>query len=215
MKGKSNRLIGGIPAQAGFTLLELLVALSIFALLAAMAYGGLNTVLKARSATDAQALRLSQLQYTFFWLGRDIEQTVNRTVRDEFGDPQPALRGVELGDYRLALTRGGWRNPAHRPRSTLQRVAYGLHDDQLLRVYWNVLDRAPDSQPVENVLLDGVERLELRYLDAKKEWHDSWPAAVTGAVPGAAGTADLPAAVEVTIETKREGRITRLFGVAG
>lgn len=195
----------------GFTLLELLVALSIFALLAAMAYGGLNTVMKARAATDAQALRLSQLQYTFFWLGRDIEQTVNRTVRDEYGDPQPALRGIELGDYRLALTRGGWRNPVHRPRSTLQRVAYGLRDDQLLRVYWNVLDRAPDSQPVENVLLDGVERLELRYLDAKKEWHDDWPAAVTGA---AANTAP-PLAVEVTIETKQEGRITRLFGVAG
>lgn len=197
--------------ESGFTLLELLVALSIFALLAAMAYGGLNTVLKARAETDRQAERLTQLQNTFFWLGRDMEQTVNRPVRDEYGDPQAALSGVEIGDYRLALTHGGWRNPVDRPRSSLQRVAYGLRDEQLVRVYWNVLDRAQDSQPVENVLLDGVERLELRYLDTKKEWHDDWPPAITGTAPNTAP----PLAVEVTIETKAEGRITRLYGVAG
>jgi len=197
--------------NAGFTLLELLVALSIFALLAAMAYGGLNTVLKARAATDLQAARLTQLQNTFFWLGRDLTQTVNRPVRDEYGDLQPALMGVEMGDYRLALTRGGWLNPADRPRGGLQRVAYGLRDDQLLRVYWNVLDRAQDSPPQESVLLDGVERLELRYLDAQKQWSDAWPNAAAGAAPNTAP----PRAVEVTIETKAEGRITRLFGVAG
>lgn len=197
--------------HAGFTLLELLVALSIFALLAAMAYGGLNTVLKARAATDVQAERLTRLQNTFFWLGRDLAQTVNRPVRDEYGDPQPALMGIEMGDYRLALTRGGWLNPADRPRGNLQRVGYGLRDDQLVRVYWNVLDRAQDSKPMESVLLDGVERLELRFLDDKKQWSDAWPSTITGP---AANTAP-PRAVEVTIETKAEGRITRLFGVAG
>ena len=197
--------------HAGFTLLELLVALSVFALLAAMAYGGLNTVLKARAATDLQAERLTRLQNTFFWLGRDLTQTVNRPVRDEYGETQPALSGIGLGDYRLALTRGGWLNPADRARGNLQRVAYGLRDDQLVRVYWNVLDRAQDSQPIESVLLDGVERLELRYLDGQKQWSEVWPSAVTGAAASAAP----PRAVEVTIETKAEGRITRLFGVAG
>jgi general secretion pathway protein J len=201
--------------HAGFTLLELLVALSIFALLAAMAYGGLNTILAARQVTDAQAARLTQWQNTFFWLGRDIEQTVDRPIRDEYGDSQPALVGVEEGEFRLRLTRDGWRNPAGRTRSNLQRVAYGVRDEQLVRSYWNVLDRAQDSRPMENVLLDGVEKLELRFLDEGKNWGAVWPPVTTTAATAATAKAPLPRAVEVTIETKAEGRVTRLFLLPG
>lgn len=196
--------------QAGFTLLELLVALSIFALLAAMAYGGLNTVLKTRRATDAQAERLTRLQQTFFWLERDIVQAIDRPVRDEFGDPQPAMIGVTLGDLRLQLTRNGWRNPIGRPRSDLQRVAWGLQDDRLMRYYWSVLDRAQDSKPLATEMLDGVDRLELRFLDQAGKWGEVWPAVNRGVT----SSDPLPRAVEVTLETEREGRITRLFEVA-
>jgi len=196
--------------QAGFTLLELLVALSIFALLAAMAYGGLNTVLKTRRATDVQAERLTRLQQTFFWLERDIVQAIDRPVRDEFGDPQPAMIGVTLGDLRLQLTRNGWRNPIGRPRSDLQRVAWGLQDDRLMRYYWSVLDRAQDSKPLATEMLDGVDRLELRFLDQAGKWGEVWPAVNRGVT----SSDPLPRAVEVTLETEREGRITRLFEVA-
>lgn len=197
--------------QHGFTLLELLVALGIFALLAAMGYSGLNSVMTARKVTDQHAQRLSQLQMTFLWLGRDIEQAVDRSIRDEYGDPQPAMLGVETGRYQLELTRTGWRNPAGRARSNLQRVAYGLRDGNLIRAYWNVLDRAQDSQPLETVLLEGVDQLELRFLNASNTWQDSWPGGQTG---GAVSTVP-PKAVEVTLETKAEGRITRLFRVPG
>jgi len=201
--------------QTGFTLLELLVSIAIFALLAAMAYGGLNLIMKERDATDKHAERLAQLQRTFLWLGRDIEQTINRPIRDEFGDKQLALMGVEVGRYQLELTRDGWRNPAGRTRSHLQRVAYGVKDEKLVRAYWNVLDRAQDSQPLETVLLDGVIRMELRFLpkkdDKQKDWVDSWPSSSLGTQP----SDDPPRAVEVTLETEAEGRITRLFRVPG
>lgn len=199
------------PAQNGFTLLELLVALGIFALLAAMSYSGLNSVMLARQVTNQHAERLTQLQMAFLWLGRDVEQAVDRSIRDEYGDVQAAMLGVETGRYQLELTRTGWRNPAGRARSDLQRVAYGLRDGELVRAYWNVLDRAQDSQPLESVLLDGVDKLELRFLDSTNKWQTSWPAAQPGgqASPGA------PRAVEVTLETTAEGRITRLFRVPG
>lgn len=198
-----------VRRQTGFTLLELLVALSIFALLAAMAYGGLNTVLKTRKATDTQAERLARLQQTFFWLERDIVQAIDRPIRDEYGDPQPALRGVTLGDLRLELTRNGWRNPVGRVRSHLQRVAWGLKDERLMRYYWNVLDRAQDSKPLSTEMLDGVQRLELRFMDAAGKWGEVWPAVSRRGGPGD----PLPRAVEVTLESEREGRITRLFEV--
>lgn len=197
----------------GFTLLELLVALSIFAVLAAMAYGGLNTVMTTRQTTDAQAERLNQLQKTYFWLLRDIEQAIDRPIRDEYGESQPAMVGVDLGEYRLELTRNGWRNPANRVRSNLQRVAYGLQEDQLIRSYWNVLDRSQDSKPMETVLLEQVKSLELRFLDGQQQWHSNWPDDLGGNNGGNA--AALPRAVEVSIETETEGRITWLFRVAG
>ncbi len=209
--------------QSGFTLLELLVAIGIFALMAAMAYGGLNNLLKNRQATDEHAARLTQLQTSFLWLGRDIEQTVNRRIRDEYGDSQRALSSAEVGLYQLELTRGGWRNPAGRTRSNLQRVAYSVRENQLIRSYWNVLDRAQDSKPLETVLLDGVTRMELRFLSAngssqgaaqnqgQQAWSDDWPSNALGTQP----SNDPPLAVEVTLETEAEGRLTRLFRVPG
>jgi general secretion pathway protein J len=207
--------------QTGFTLLEMLVAMGIFALMAAMAYGGLNGILDKREATDKHAARLAQLQTSFLWLSRDIEQTTNRRIRDEYGDSQLALLSAEFGRYQLELTRGGWRNPVGRARSNLQRVAYGVRENKLVRAYWNVLDRAQDSKPLETVLLDGVNRMELRFLSPdgssqnsgqnKQEWVESWPSSALGAEP----SDNPPLAVEVTLETESEGRITRLFRVPG
>ena len=199
--------------QSGFTLLELLVALGIFAVLAAMAYSGLNSVMTARQVTNQHADRLSQLQMAFLWLGRDIEQAINRPIRDEYGTRIGAMLAVETGRYQLELTRTGWRNPSGRARSNLQRVAYGLRDGTLVRAYWNVLDRAQDSAPLESVMLDGIEKLELRFLDAGNQWQSAWPSnPLTGQSTNPASSAS-PRAIEVTVETKAEGRITRLFRV--
>jgi len=176
-----------------------------------MGYSGLSNVMTARQITSQHAERLAQLQMAFLWLGRDIEQAIDRPIRDEYGDTRHAMLGVETGRYQLELTRNGWRNPAGRARSSLQRVAYGLRDGELIRVYWNVLDRAQDSQPLESVLLVGIEKLELRFLNDKNQWQASWPSRQLG---GRASTTP-PRAVEVTLETVAEGRITRLFRVPG
>jgi general secretion pathway protein J len=108
-----------------------------------------------------------------------------------------------------------------RARSNLQRVAYSVRENQLIRSYWNVLDRAQDSKPLEVVLLDGVNRMELRFLSAKgaaqntgqekQEWVDDWPGSALGIQP----SEDPPLAVEVILETEAEGRISRLFRVPG
>jgi len=202
---------GHLRRNAGFTLLELMVALAIFGLLAAMAYGGLDTILKQRQTTDAHAARLAQLQMTVLWLERDIEQTVNRPVRDEYGVSLPALQGLEFGRYQLELTRNGWSNPLGRPRSSLQRVAWGVKDGKLIRAYWTTLDRSQDSQPLESEMLDGVTKLELRFLSPNRQWSRTWPDTALGS----AAPRVQPRAVEVTLETEAEGRITRLFRVPG
>ena len=196
--------------SSGFTLLELVVAMAVFAIMAAIAYSGLNNVLIARQLTETHSEQLHQLQLAMSWFARDIEQIVNRGVRSEYGEMVPPVVGNDFEGYLLELTRGGWRNPANQPRSHLQRVAYAVRDEQLVRAYWRVLDRAEDSKPFENVLLDGVKSVEIRYLGADDEWRTSWPELAT---TGSVAPAVLPRAIEVNVDTKQFGKITRLMRV--
>ena len=193
----------------GFTLIELVVAMAVFAIMAAIAYSGLNNVLLARSQTEQHSKSLQRLQAAMNWIQRDVEQTVDRGVRSEYGEPQPALIGNDFEGWLIELTRGGWRNPANHARSNLQRVAYGVREEKLIRAYWRVLDRAEDSKLLENELLDGVKSVEVRYLGAGDEWSTSWPPQT----PGADVPASLPRAVEFNVETKQFGKITRLLRV--
>jgi len=197
--------------HGGFTLLELLVAMAIFALMAVLAYGGLHQVLAARDVSDHSAKRLARLQTTLLMLERDVDQTVDRGVRDAYGDSRPALQGDEGG---LTLTRGGWSNPLGADRSNLQRVSWRLVDGALQRADWKVLDRAQDSAPYRATLLTDVVGFRVRFLDRSRQWQNSWPPQST--LPGAvvATTAGLPLAVEVTVELRDWGPVVRLLPLA-
>lgn len=203
--------------QRGFTLVELLVALAVFTLMAAIAYGGLAAMLEARASINAALDRNAALQSAVHRIATDLRQASDRPIRDAFGDDLPALMGApESG---IQFTRGGWRNPLQIPRSNLQRVAYALGPDgHLLRRQWRVLDRAQDSAPVETVLLEDVETLRWRYLSAQREWVDRWPRPqdlATGAPDSYAATAGLPLAVELTLEPEGGPEIRLLFALAG
>jgi general secretion pathway protein J len=192
----------------GFTLLELLVALAIFAVLGVAAYAGLDAVLDAKDRIETRSDQLGRLQMLFVHMARDIEQTAGRSVRDNYGDPLPPLIG---SDTALEFTRAGWRNPAGHRRSQLQRVAYGIKDESLTRATWDVLDRAQDSASRTTNLLGEVTALEIRYLDGAGEWRPDWPPPGGTQQPAAA---PLPRAIEVTLEVKGWGSIMRLFRVA-
>ncbi len=194
------------PGTRGFTLLEMLIALSIFGLLAVMSYGGLSSVLEQQFRTGVEADRLAELQKTYLIMQRDIEQVVSRPIRDEFGEELAPL----VGDQALQLTRGGWSNPLGHPRSTLQRVAWYREDQQLRRYVWQVLDRAQDSLPLEQLLMENIEHLQFRYLLADDDWKEQWPTPIQNPDPDAT-PAVLPAAVEVTIEHEHYGPLVWLF----
>ncbi len=199
--------------QSGFTLLELIIAIGIFATMSAMAYAGLNSVMNTRAHADIQADRLAQLQKAFLIIGRDIEQAIDRPVRDNYGDELRAISGGGYGSSILELSRSGRANPMALPRSHLQRVGYEVQEDQLLRKVWPVLDQAVDTVAYEGVMLTGIKAVDLRFMDANKQWQTQWPD------PNLSGTGQslpaMPRAVEVSIDLEDWGRIRRIFEVVG
>jgi general secretion pathway protein J len=199
--------------QRGFTIIELMVAMLITAIVFALGYGALNQALGSRETIAARAERLQAVQATVRGLVQDFSQLVPRPVRDPLGEGHlPAL----LGDSTQAtLTRGGWMNPAGVQRSTLQRVRYVLEDGKLYREQWTVLDATLAPTPMRRMLLDGVRAFSLRYRNDGRTWQPDWPP------PASSGTRterDLrwrPIAVEVTLELEDWGTIVRLIEVPG
>lgn len=201
-------------AQSGFTLLELLVAMGIFAIIGVMALGGLNTIVNQGTLAGEQDTRLAGLQRAMRLIRQDIGAADPRYVRDELGNQREAPFIADgRGDYLVRLTRSGWANPAQLPyRGTLQRVQYRLEDGKLFRDYWPVLDRVLGEEPRTEELLTGVEDVKFLFLDTqggKQQWAEQWPP-VDRTTAVAAGR---PAGVQVTLKLKDWGEIEALIEV--
>lgn len=192
----------------GFTLLELLVALSIFSILSVMAYGGLQTVISTKQSSQQAADRIAELQLVMMRISGDLRQAVTRKVRDEHGDFLYAMQSSKNGDNTMAWTRTGYRNPAHLKRSHLQRVAYKVEQQKLIRMTWSVLDLAQDSKVIESEVLSNVDAIEWRFLNNTDEWLSAWPE------EGKEESSALPRAVELNLELKGWGKIRRLILLA-
>ncbi len=175
----------GRSAEHGFTLVEVMVALMIFGMIAAAGVAILSFSIRAQAATAARLDDGSALARTLSALSADLAQAMPRAARDEGGTLRPAFIG-EAGT--LLLVRGGWTNIDAAPRATEQKVGWELADDTLVRSGYPQIDGAAPLPPVP--MLAGVRGLRLRYRYAGA-WSDRWDGA--GGVP-------LPQAVEMTIE---------------
>lgn len=197
----------------GFTLLELLVAVAVFAVLSAMAYGGLSNVIDNSQQTELSMKRLQQVQLAMLKISRDFTQLSQRGIRDEYGNPNNYILTGEGGDIFIEFSRGGRRNPAELQRSHLQRVAYKLEENTFSRLYWPHLDRTQEMQPYESVLLEDVEDASIRFLDNSNEWHNEWPPLSATGLPG--DTSVALSAIEFTLELQDWGELVRIFMVSG
>ena len=186
----------------GFTLVEVLVAVFIFALLMAVAYGSVNTLLRTRDGLAEQNGRLRELQFTVGVIERDLRSVIARPVREGYGDREPALVGTRDA---VAFTHAGYANPMAQERARIERVGYARRDRTLSRASYVALDRTPATAPQTRDLLGDVARVGFRYFDGR-QWRDQWPPGNASPRPLRA----LPRAVEFSIETEGFGTFTRL-----
>lgn len=202
--------MGQHARNQGFTLLELLIAISIFALLSLMAYSALSSAVRQQEVGEQDAYELKGLQMGMLILERDLQQAVDRSI--QVGSSQEAaFEYSELDGQRLRFTRTGWSNPLGQPRSQLQRVSYRFDKDTLYRENWFHLDRLADEPSQEAALLEGLEDWTLRFMDANRQWQSSWPPRDANGVVVEA----LPLAVEFSFKKQGWGEIRRVIRLAG
>ncbi len=197
-------------AERGFTLLEMIVAIGIFAVVAAIAYGSLMRFLDTREWLAAKHAHLREVQLLFTLLERDVRYTVPRPVRDGFGDPEGALvmapdNPPVTGEIlRLTVAEPDPRTPGIQ---RLRRIAWRLEDGEVARVSWNVLDRDVDSAESRRTVARGVTALSARVLT----WSD-----VEGLAEGAEWLDPdrLPDGVEFLLQTDSGRSYRRLLEVS-
>jgi general secretion pathway protein J len=201
------------PQSAGFTLLELLVAVAIFTIIGALALSGYTQLQRQSEYAEQRLERTREVQRAVQTIVQDLEQLEPRPIREPLGEESmAAVMGGDATDYALQFTRSGWSNTAGLARPTLERVGYRLDQDGLWRDHWPVLDRTLADEPVRRRLLAKVRAVRFRYLDASRTWVDRWPSVAPG---GQSDERSRPAAVEVTLDLEDWGEIRRLIEVPG
>ncbi len=197
--------------QRAFTLIELLVAMFLLAILGTAGFQMLFQINNTRDRIEETSSRLASLQRTFFWLSDDVSQIIDRPVRSAIDSTLPGVQFNIEGENLFEFTRAGWSNPASDimpPRSNLQRVAYSLEEDRLIRQYWYHLETIDETPTRRRQLLDKVLDLSFRFLDNEGDWTQSWP-------PADQENPGLPRAVEFTFDLDDYGLITRIFALPG
>lgn len=194
----------------------------IFSWIALGSYQILDQVTRAKDIGQRKSHDLATIQRLGWRLSQDFRQVIKRPVKDENGE----MRGwlvFEDEDYLIEFTRSGWTNPLQWPRSELQRVAYTIdyhperdepgsqyYNDEslyLLRYYWQVLDRALDTEPRVQAILPDVADFRTRFWDSEnQEWSDA-------PVPGIGGASQVPRAFEVSVVLENEQVLNYIFRV--
>lgn len=186
--------------SGGYTLVEVLVAVAVFSVLAASAWMALDSLSAAAVAHRERSTSFGALQMAVARLDTDLRQLVTRSASSADGRMMPALVGTAVS---LEGTRAGWSNPAGVKRSTLQRFAWQFASSDLERIQWPVTDRVAGSVALTETVLPQTMALRFRYRDAGGVWHEHWPL-------DAGNPVDLPLAIEYVLETRTYGSVRRL-----
>lgn len=193
--------------KRGFTLIEVVIAIAIFSLLALGANSLLANVTKSNEVSAEREAKLEQLQRAMLIIERDFLQIQLRIPRTQAIENNLVITGgkfeFESEDDGIGFVRGGWRNPQLRlKRSSLQSVAYRLQENRLERLHTNYVDATIGTEPKIRVLLEDITDFKvelLREIKAELEWSDTIP------------NVDLPYAIAITITSDVFGEIRREF----
>lgn len=193
----------------GFTLIEVMVAISVFATLSFSAYQVLNQVQRSNEQSLEKSNRIKALQRSLVFLDNDFRQIVARQFRTHGEKVSDKLLVVE--EYLLEsesqgilFVRLGWKNPQNAfPRGDITKVGYRLMEGTIERLWWRYPDTPVGQDPVVTPLIDKVDDLKFEFYDGKK-WLKIWKV-----------KNQLPKAVKMIITFKDYGDVERIYLTSG
>lgn len=191
--------------QQGFTLLEVLVAIAVFAMLSLSAYQVMNGVQLSDQQSRDHNARLQEIQRAMVMMDNDFRQVVARKTRNQGEAPSDKL--LLSGEYLLdsssqgiMFTRTGWQNPQQMfPRGENVRVGYRIVEDTLERVWFRYPDTVVGSEPLIRQVLAKVTKLSFRFY-SKQKWQEEW-----------AQAAALPEGIMIQLTLEDFGEIERVY----
>jgi general secretion pathway protein J len=204
----------------GFTMVEVMIAIFVSAIMFAIGYSAINQALRDRDGINVAQARVTEIQRGMRVVAQDFAQVIARAARDTSGTGQlmPALMATARDNTLLTFTRGGWSNPAGLPRPAEQRVRYRFIDGALVREHWQAVDPALNIEPLQRILITRVKSVEVRFLDpVTRNWRNDWPANTPSGPVNPAQTDILlltrPLAIEFTLVLDDWGRVQRVFEI--
>ena len=160
-----------IHPRSGFTLVELLVAIAIFAVLSALGWKVFDYLIKVKDRNAEHEINLGQLQEAYQQVLRDTVQTVPLTANVN-SDIQPAL---VLQNSTFSFSKTGVTDPLQQGISPDERVEYQYRADEkkVYRLKYRYLNRSGRDQPESSVLLRDVDQFEVVVLNPNES--TAWP----------------------------------------
>lgn len=163
-------------SQQGFTLIELMIALVIFAMLALAGWQIMDSLTKSRERGYQHQKSLSQLDYAYLQLSQDLAQTSNyvavpilsatayananntASANSAAMTPTFVLNASQMSFIRFAAP-----DPRYQPSPMLAKIQYSVAGETLTKQRFYQLDDNNET-PATSVLLTGIKDASWRAL---------------------------------------------------
>ena len=189
----------------GFTLIEVLVALAVLAMVTLASHQILSTAINANQNSKEKVAEIGAMNTVFRMMQQDFTQLALRNTRNESGDSLElflmADRFLFDSQYHgVAGVRDGWSNPVNLlPRSELQLFSYVVEEDNLVRKYRIYVDSLDGTEPKSQVLLEDIKGFTISFRGDNDKWEENWT------------NPSLPKAIKVEIALADEIIVSRIL----
>lgn len=208
MNHHNNKINLSKIKNSGFTLIELIIAVFILVIISGIIVSGISITMRSEKQISERSDFTAKLQMAMIIMTRDMRQFVYRPVINNDGTIMPALVRPYKNQI-IEFTRTGFINPlGMSQRSELLRVAYLFQDNNLVRMTWRALDRAPNSKPSSRIILSSIKNIKLGYFKKKGRF-------INPATTSAPRATRVPLGVSFDFEFMDGRHIKRFFAISG
>lgn len=197
----------------GFTLIEVMIAILIMAMIAVMTSQSFSVAISSSEATQEAIDRMAKVDRVWVLFETDLRNAIPTMPRVSGSKPIPPVFVEPSDDYRLTILRAGYANPLKLPRTEMVRVGYRFEDSVLWRDTWVNIAANDEREARPQIVIEGLEDIFIKALPdnqrssvAAGPWLERWPQ--NGQPPN-----KLPAAIEITLVTEDFGEIKRVYSL--